>query len=74
MSQIQSVKPIKLTKYRGVYVFMLCFTLTSDKWCMNGSDNIFYHLYVWLTLYQTENFRIFQTERVCRRQFQIWRK
>ena len=27
-----------------------------------------------LTLYQTTNFRLFQTERVCRRQFQIWRK
>ena len=24
--------------------------------------------------YQTTNFRLFQTERVCRRQFQIWRK
>ena len=27
-----------------------------------------------LTHYQTTNFRLFQTERVCRRQFQIWRK
>ena len=27
-----------------------------------------------LTHYQTTNFRFFQTERVCRRQFQIWRK
>ena len=27
-----------------------------------------------LTLSQTTNFRLFQTERVCRRQFQIWRK
>ena len=27
-----------------------------------------------LTHYQTTNFRRFQTERVCRRQFQIWRK
>ena len=26
------------------------------------------------THYQTTNFRLFQTERVCRRQFQIWRK
>ena len=24
--------------------------------------------------YQTANFRLFQTERVCRRQFQIWQK
>ena len=28
----------------------------------------------YLTHYQTTNFRLFQTERVCRRQFQIWRK
>ena len=27
-----------------------------------------------LTHYQTTNFRLFQTERVCRRQFQILRK
>ena len=27
-----------------------------------------------LTHYQTTNFRLFQTERVCRQQFQIWRK
>ena len=28
---------------------------------------------VLLTHYQTTNFRLFQTKRVCRRQFQIWR-
>ena len=27
-----------------------------------------------LTHYQTTNFKLFQTERVCRRQFQNWRK
>ena len=27
-----------------------------------------------LTHYETTNFRLFQTERVCRQQFQIWRK
>ena len=27
-----------------------------------------------LTHYQTTNFRLFQTERICRRQFQIWQK
>ena len=27
-----------------------------------------------LTHYQTPNLRLFQTKRVCRRQFQIWRK
>ena len=38
---------------------------------------ITYPLYFYcngLTHYQTTNFRLFQTERVCRRQFQIWRK
>ena len=34
-------------------------------------DQARHHL---LNLYQTTNFRVFQTERVCRRQFQIWRK
>ena len=29
---------------------------------------------IWLTCYQTTNFRLFQTERVCRRQFQILQK
>ena len=33
-----------------------------------------YWFYLSLTLYQTTNFRLFQTERVCRWQFQIWRK
>ena len=28
----------------------------------------------WLTLSKTTNFRLFQTERVCRQQFQIWWK
>ena len=36
------------------------------QWNFSWSD--------WLTHYQTTNFRLFQTERVCRRQFQIWRK
>ena len=31
-------------------------------------------LFLPLTHYQTTNFRLFQTERVCRQQFQIWRK
>ena len=34
---------------------------------------IFKHI-LSFTHYQTTNFRLFQTERVCRRQFQIWRK
>ena len=32
------------------------------------------HLGKQLTHYQMTNFRLFQTERVCRRQFQIWQK
>ena len=35
-----------------------------------GGNACFQHL----TSYQTTNFRLFQTERVCRWQFQIWRK
>ena len=31
-------------------------------------------LYQHLTHYQTTNFRLFKSERLCRRQFQIWRK
>ena len=33
-------------------------------------------MFFWMSLthYQTTNFRLFQTERVCRRQFQIWWK
>ena len=34
----------------------------------------FYHYIRRLTHHQTTNFRLFQTERVYRRQFQIWRK
>ena len=36
-----------------------------------------FHIYLFihiLTLYQTINVRLFQTERICRRQFQIWWK
>ena len=33
-----------------------------------------YTLYRHLTHYQTTNFRLFQSERICRGQFQIWRK
>ena len=44
--------------------------------------NILYHIHCGgnyscdrhLTHYQTTNFRLFQTERLCRLQFQIWRK
>ena len=32
---------------------------------------VYFSTYYVLTHYQTTNFRLFQTERVCRRQFQI---
>ena len=35
---------------------------------------LIFHFDCTLTHYQTTNFRLIQTERVCRRQFQIWRK
>ena len=41
------------------------------------SHNVFYpiwHLFFILTHYQMTNFRFFRTERLCRRQFQIWQK
>ena len=48
----------------------------SSKSNFSFTDNVsksclLFHL---LTHYQTTNFRHFQTERVCRRQFQTWRK
>ena len=36
-----------------------------------GKKNAGYQHFLILTHYQTTNFRLFQTERVCRRQFQI---
>ena len=39
-----------------------------------GKELTLYHVIVGLTHYQMTNFRLFHTERVCRRQFQIWRK
>ena len=37
-------------------------------------DWIIFLYFFLLTRYQKTNFRLFQTERVCRQQFQIWRK
>ena len=39
-----------------------------------GLQTVFPSCIIHLTHYQTTNFRLFQTERICRRQFQIWRK
>ena len=44
-------------------------------WCMDGMDLLMSRAV--LTFSQTTNFRLFQTERVCRRQFQLrwkWQK
>ena len=32
------------------------------------------YVHIKLTFYQMTNFRLFQSERVCRQQFQVWRK
>ena len=43
----------------------ICFNLDQSKILLSGNE---------LTHYQTTNFRLFQTERVCRPQFQISQK
>ena len=48
------------------FVFCKCFWL--------GAVQTFVVWQKELTLSQTTNFRLFQTGRVCRRQFQVWRK
>ena len=53
---------------------------TSQKFCLmvkGWSISRYWanhHILFSLTHYQMTNFRLFQTERLCRRQFQIWRK
>ena len=42
-----------------------------EKEKLLGTSNFSFSHSVFLTLSQTTNFRLFQTERVCRRQFQI---
>ena len=39
---------------------------------MCGSLLYLYDILKWLTLSEMTHFRLFQIERVCRRQFQIW--
>ena len=46
----------------------------TGKEAFNLDDSIFLLSDKRLTHYQTTNFRLFQTERICRRQFQIGRK
>ena len=57
-----------------------------DSWIIAGRILIVFHgtlikivwhnqiMRIYLTHYQTTDFRLFQTKKVCRRQFQIWRK
>ena len=47
----------------------ICFNLDQSKILLSGNELM--NLYDALTHYQTTNFRFFQTERVCRRQFQL---
>ena len=59
------------------YVFMQIIWLDHFDYC--GTHTMITHReqsykFVWLTLSQTTNFRLFHTERVCRRQFEIWWK
>ena len=50
---------------------VLCNALPEDilTWCL-----LFIFVGIALTHYQSTNFRLFQTERDCRRQFQIWQR
>ena len=78
----------KYSKGKAIYHILLLkkykvskFRLSSVCWALWGFDREFLMTPVFkrtssshLTHYQTTNFRLFQTGRVCRRQFQIWRK
>ena len=61
----------KVCVWRGRYLW-----LENERVVHQDFPTIFSKPFVFriLTLYQTTNFRLIQTERVCRRQFQIWRK
>ena len=52
---------------------MVCFVKWIVKWSIDSLPHIL-DFYQPITHYQTTNFRLFQTKKVCRRQFQIWRK
>ena len=63
----------------GQNVLLLYIQLAKNPWLKPPVQNIASKTsmakrsFIWckLTHYQTKNFRLFQTERVCRRQFQI---
>ena len=52
----------------------LCFNLDQYNILLSGNGLKVQIGWEGLTRYQVTNFRLFQTERVCRQQFQIWRK
>ena len=56
------VRKGEIACYKQFLLFSQCF-LQNAVLCVNG-----------LTHYQTTNFRLFRTKKVCRRQFHIWRK
>ena len=65
-------KTIKKTSMENenMYLFSICFLAHIFSLVKNQTSS----REPYLTHYQMTNFRLFQTERVCRRQFQIWRK
>ena len=55
-------------------IFLKIFSCGYYKWEVQGKELTHYPQYrilMHLSHYQTTNFRLFQTERVCRQQFQI---
>ena len=53
----------------------MCFIFTISEIVVCDSFNMkLLVVWQWATHYQTTHFRLFHTERVCRQQFQIWRK
>ena len=64
----------EIARYEQFLLFPQCF----QKACFPGAskgaivwEKVKIQVYYFLTLYQTENFRLFQTERACRRHFQM---
>ena len=67
--QQEKQSPLKFCNHYRCICYGNCFMLFTDgKWLQSRQ------IVCTLTHYQRTNFRLFQTERVCRRQFQIWRK
>ena len=55
------------------YTYNYVMTSLGSLWCSKNLKPFCQSIaYIHLTLSKTTNFKLFQTERVCRRQFQIW--